>query len=224
VVCVYAVVRGTPRLGGRRGVAGVAVRVVAAHRVAAIVADATTRPEATLSNVRRHDRVVTAVATRVSALLPARFPTVLADDAALVRALDAHSDALDEALALVDGREQMTLRLYGFAAPAPDVVPARAPDHGPGARYLSRRLDARRADATAWELGPLRPVLASLVRAERVERHAIPPLVATVYHLVDRGTARAYLDVVRAHARLADVRVRASGPFAPYAFAPGESL
>jgi Gas vesicle synthesis protein GvpL/GvpF len=150
---------------------------------------------------------------------------VLADDAALADALAARGAVLDAALTLVEGCEQMTLRLYGSATPATEDPPALSPDLGPGARYLEARLTARRAETSVPEMGALRPGLAALVRAERVERHATPPLLATIYHLVERGAASAYLEAVAtASGRLRDVRARASGPWAPYAFAPDETL
>ena len=47
----------------------------------------------------------------------------------------------------------------------------------------------------------------------------IPGLLASVYHLIDRGDAAAYHAVVD-HADLGTVRVVATGPWPPYAFAP----
>jgi hypothetical protein len=87
---------------------------------------------------------------------------------------------------------------------------------GPGARYLKVRATAER-DPEA--LGSLRELVAGLVRAERVERGS-GPLVATVYHLVERGRTRAYASAVRRVAsRIAPIRVTVSGPWPPYAFA-----
>jgi hypothetical protein len=62
--------------------------------------------------------------------------------------------------------------------------------------------------------------LQDLVRAERIERVDGPPLLATVYHLVDRGGAAAYLARLEALRTLVpDLRLTASGPWPPYAFA-----
>jgi hypothetical protein len=70
----------------------------------------------------------------------------------------------------------------------------------------------------------MRSRLAALVRAEHAQRHDAPPLLASVYHLIDRGSAPAYLDAVAASAAaLAPTRAVATGPWPPYAFAP-ESL
>ncbi len=100
------------------------------------------------------------------------------------------------------------------------ILPAPPPDDlGPGARYLAaRRAEWRRA-REAPELEPLRPWLEPLVRAERVTRHDTPPLIASVYHLIDRGAGAAYLAAVERVA-LAAARVVATGPWPPYAFAP----
>jgi hypothetical protein len=223
VVYVYAVVRGTPRTRGLRGLLGEPLRVVAGQHMLAIVGDVPARPEPTLGNVRGHDRVVTAIAARFTAVLPARLAAVVDDDAAVANALQERGATLDAALKLVAGREQMTLRLSGSAMPAPDAVPTHSHDLGPGARYLTGRLAARRAEVVVPELAAWRPLLAPLVRAERVERHVTPPLVATVYHLIDRGAAPAYEHAVSAgDTAVADVYARVSGPWAPYAFAPDE--
>ena len=58
------------------------------------------------------------------------------------------------------------------------------------------------------------------MRAERVERHDAPPLVASVYHLVHGTDAAAYDAAFEAGLIGLDVRVTRTGPWAPYAFAP----
>src|SRR6266849_1030829 len=80
-----------------------------------------------------------------------------------------------EALELVRGREQMTLRVFGEAPPA---------DRRSGTAYL----ESLRRSRSLPELDPLRAALEPLVRAERTEVHR-GPLLASVYHLIDRGRA-----------------------------------
>ena len=72
---------------------------------------------------------------------------------------------------------------------------------------------------TLPELDPLRSALAGLVRAERVEGHSEPGLVASVYHLIDRGGAAAYRRAVEG-IRLDGLRVVVSGPWPAWSFAP----
>jgi hypothetical protein len=107
----------------------------------------------------------------------------------------------------------MTLRVFGPRRRAPRA--AEAPRLGPGTRYLVAR---RRAHGIP-ELDPIRPLLDGLVSDERVQRHAAPPLVASVYHLVPRGRCAQYrAGVARAARRLAPLRLTVSGPWPPYAF------
>jgi hypothetical protein len=62
-------------------------------------------------------------------------------------------------------------------------------------------------------------VLQALVADERVQRHATPPLLASVYHLVPRSQRTQYRRrVARAAATLAPLRLTVSGPWPPYAF------
>src|SRR5262249_51020567 len=148
-----------------------------------------------------------------------RFGSLLSESS-LAEVLRARARELTEALALVAGREQMTLRVLGDAPAGVAPAPAAADDAGPGARYLAaRRAEWRRAHE-APELAPLRrPALDALVRAERVTRHDAPPLLASVYHLIDRGAAPAYRATVDG-SLCAPFRVVATGPWPPYAFAP----
>jgi Gas vesicle synthesis protein GvpL/GvpF len=162
--------------------------------------------------------VVRRLAAAVDAILPVRFGTLLDKDETLAEAIASRAPRFREALALVAGREQMTLRVFG--EPAPDVA-ITVSGLGPGAQYLEHRRRRARRDADVPELAPLRPLLAPLVRAEHARRHAMPPLLASVYHLVDRGRSAAYLDAVAAGAAaLAPTRAAATGPWPPYAFAP----
>lgn len=213
---VYALVADPPRGDAGPGLEAETLRFVGVGGLLAAVGDMAAAPPVSAATLLAHDAVVRRLAAAVDAILPVRFGTLLADDAALAEAVDARAARLREALALVAGREQMTLRVFGEPAPVADVRPSEA--LAPGTRYLeARRRQAQRA-AEVPELAPLRPHLAPLVRAERAERHGAPPLLASVYHLVDRGAAAAYRAALDAAPR--SIRVVASGPWPPYAFAP----
>jgi hypothetical protein len=95
-----------------------------------------------------------------------------------------------------------------FAASRPqrDARPAS------GRAYLK----ARAAAQAVPELEPLRAAVRRWVKSERVERHGG---IASVYHLVPRGSVAAYRRAMTAAAHAAGVRMVVTGPFAPYAFA-----
>jgi hypothetical protein len=216
VLYVYALLAEPPAGALGRGLAGEGLVALDVAGVWAVAGTVVAAPPATASTLRRHDAVIRRVARAADGLLPARFGATLPDARALERGLAGRGPALRRALALVRGREQMTLRLFGAPAPARSAAADAAA--GPGTRYLAAR---RAAAGRPPELEPLRPGLARLVRAERVERHDVPPLLATVYHLVDRGRGPEYLaGVRRLAAQTAGVRIRASGPWPPYAFVP----
>jgi len=174
-------------------------------------------------SLRGHDAVVRRLAAATDAILPARYGAFLADEEVLARALAPRAAELIDALALVRGREQMTLRVYGEPPPFQGPATGEGVEGlGPGARYLQSRMRAHGRERTVHEIAPLRPALGGLVRSERVERHGkAPPLLASVYHLVDRGASVAYVSAVQEAAPiLGAVRVTTSGPWPPYAFAP----
>ena len=158
--------------------------------------------------LRAHEAAVRRIAESADACLPARFGAAAEDEEALRTALAARSRELLEALALVRGREQMTLRVHGVTAPL-------NASSGSGTRYLEERRRARKFP----ELDPLRAALSKLVRAERVERHSEPGLLASVYHLVDKGAAPQYARVAEG-VKLEGLRVLVSGPWPPWSFAP----
>ena len=212
---LYALVGRPVRRPLGRGLGGEALRLIEVARMLVVAGRIDNAPRVTPTALRRHDATVRRLAGRTDAVLPIRFGTVVGDRLALARALAPRAAGLREALALVAGHEQMTLRVYGEAVTTSDESAAESA--GAGQRYLERRLRARRAP----EVDPVRRALRGLVSAERIERHERPPLLASVYHLVRRGDSKRYLAAVAAaSARLAGVRVSPSGPWPAYAFAP----
>jgi Gas vesicle synthesis protein GvpL/GvpF len=170
--------------------------------------------------------VVRRTARIAPAVLPVRFGTLVASERSLVALLDEWSDELLAALALVDGRCQMTLRLFAPAGfvPLPKqngaADPATVAGNLSGTSYLEGRARAQARAQSAPELEPLREALASIVAAERITRHDQGPLLLTAYHLIPRGAAPAYRKLLQRHAALLHARATVSGPWPPYAFVP----
>jgi hypothetical protein len=221
---VYAVLESGARVAGT-GLADEPLRLVVCGDLAAAVGEMADTPAVDARALRAHDAVVRALAQSADALLPARFGCFVKDDIALRDALQPRARELGEALRLVRGCEQMTVRVYGTDTSTPPAGdPAMDESAGgarPGTDYLVSRQRERRRAREVPELDPVRPALSTLVREERAQRHRTPPLLASVYHLIERGQAAVYQETLtRAAASLGDVRVSASGPWPPYAFAP----
>jgi hypothetical protein len=221
---VYAIVKRPVRARSLSSGAGVRLRPVIGGGAVAIVADCDDRPSPTLSALRKHDAVVRRIGRAVPAILPVRFGTIVDTDRSLTGLLEAWSAELQPALGLVERREQMTLRLFGRAAPVPETPSPRSldPETGdhPGTRYLTRLASARERARSAPELEPLSEALAHIVTAERISRHDTGPLLLTAYHLIPRGKARAYRGILKRRAAALGLRAIASGPWPPYAFVP----
>jgi len=223
---VYALVGRAPRKLPETGVCGEALSTVEVGELRAVVGLVERAPPIDEAALRRHDAVVREVAAEVDSVLPVRFGTLVDEATALAELLEAHTGDLADALALVAGREQMTLRVFvdGRAKSHPPVSADPAPEEaeaGPGARYLARLLRCHRAARSVPEIAALRDALAPLVQAERLESQPRPPLVASVYHLIRRGDAPVYERVVERAPRLCpDARVTVSGPWPPWAFVP----
>ena len=208
------------------GLEGKPLRRLDVGPVAAIVGDLEA-PAVTPEALAAHDAVVRRLAERLPALLPARFGQTVPDEPALSAWLADRERDVVEALALVQGCVQMTLRVFaGPEAPeTPPPEPVAVPeDLGPGARFLHARRDAAARARALPEIAPLREALRPLLRAERVERPAETTgrLRATAYDLVARDEADAYARTVAETApHLTGWRVTATGPWPPYAFATG---
>jgi hypothetical protein len=206
MIGLYAIAYGAPR--GGVGAQGERLKIVSLSDLDLVCGDAS--PALSADALRAHEAAVRRIADVAPACLPARFGASASDEAALLKAVSRRQTELEEALRLVRGREQMTLRLHGETSFTP-----RPTGGGPGTRYLEER---RRVRALP-ELDPLRAALADLVRSERVERHAEPGLLASVYHLIDRGASGRYRELLAA-TPLEGLRVTASGPWPAWSFVP----
>jgi hypothetical protein len=220
-VYLYAVIGAAPVSDCGVGVCAERLRLVTLGDLVAVVGDVSMTPEPTAMTLRVQDGVLRRLAAMVDAVLPARFGTLVTDDAALTDELSRRRPQLAHALGRVAGCEQMTLRVWGdepAAVPAGDGGSAG----GPGRRYLETRRRVHELAHRVPELEALRGALGDLVRDERAERHDRPPLLATVQHLVPRGAGARYIAVVDgARASLRPWRVSVTGPWLPYAFAEG---
>lgn len=220
MIYLYALVDEEPSGPLGAGIADEPLRVLPQGKLAAVTGEIQDRPRPDRETLERQAAVIRRLAGLFGAILPARFGEIFADETALANRLAPRESEVSEALSLVRGCVQMTLRVFGD--PEPDPGPEAAPAGGPGTRYLAaRRREIERAHSLP-EIEPLRAALRPLLRAERIERHeAAGPLLGTAYHLVTRGDAGAYLATLEAaKERIGGRRVAATGPWPPYAFAP----
>jgi hypothetical protein len=151
-------------------------------------------PELSVEALKAYEAQVRAIAGQCQACLPARFGAEAESEDALLQSVEPKLGEYLEALALVKGREQMTLRIYGSA---------EAPKSG--TEYLQQK-----------RIPALDPVRA-FVKAERIEHHDQPGFLASAYHLIDRGTEAAYRSALD---RIDGLRIIATGPWPAWAFAP----
>lgn len=165
----------------------------------------------------QHD-IVLDLAGRAGAILPARFGSLVERDD-LETIVARHHRQLTEALELVQGREQMTVRLIGDATASASPRREVAAGGGPGARYL----EERRAAAGY----PLPDAVERLTRAVRhlvVADRAEPGQAgvrARLYHLIERGSSAGYCRALAAASTdVAPFVVKVTGPWPPFAFAP----
>jgi hypothetical protein len=230
VECVYALTSRRRRGGAAirvTGVRGERLRRRTVGGVDVIVGTLPRAPRPTHAMLRRYDRVMRALAARLPSLLPARFATCVAGIDELELAFRGREDRLRERLALVRGRTQMTLRLLGVPQGTPRG-PRGLPRGSPrvargvpasgmsGAQYLRRRA-AETAIPAAFDLP--RAAVKRWVKAERVERHDRGRLIASIYHLIPRGSADRYHRAIQEAALAAGVTMVITGPWPPYAFA-----
>ncbi len=110
-LCVYAI---ASRRAGRitvRGVAGETLQAIPIGRLDAIVGRVRAVPAPTARNLRRFDRMMSALWRRLPALLPARFGTAARDASDLQAMIHGREQTLRRRLRAVRNRAQMTVRI-----------------------------------------------------------------------------------------------------------------
>jgi hypothetical protein len=167
--------------------------------------------EVTEASLRRQHAIVEAVADRAEAVLPARAGAIV-DERVLWSRVQGSQAALQAALRLVQGRQQMTLRLAASSSGPPATHESRS-----GTSYLEGRRTARMLPPEL--LGTVRATVSDLVHAERIRpgRGALP---AAVFHLIRKGDAVRYRRRIDEEPSLAGTRPQVTGPFPPFAFTP----
>ena len=146
------------------------------------------------------------------AVLPARFGTTFADEAAITASLVDRADRLKAALEQVRDRVEI-----GVRALWKDHEPAEAPAGATGREYLQNRLDTRRrAERLAGELH------APLSERAVAAHHKVLPTprqVLTASYLVEQGGVASFVEQVDALARRhPDALIICTGPWPPHSF------
>jgi hypothetical protein len=215
---VFALLR-APSGGGERP--SPELTLVPCGGIDAAVVPVSDPPAVAATSLRSHDAVVRRLCERSSSVLPMRFGSLVADEAALRQWVDSVRPILEHGLDVVAGREQMAVRIYGDVGP-PTSDEDRTVSATLGTRYLRQRVPAMpRALTRAIEV--VRERLGPLVLGERVEHHQTPPLLATLRHLVPRGAGEAYREALSEHIpEIEGGKIEVSGPWPPYAFTPEE--
>jgi hypothetical protein len=187
VIEVYAIAdHPGPPLPGR--VEG--LRVVPAHRLAAICGDVEER-EVSPNALWHHEEVVEALMEQRD-LLPVRYGTRLPDEAHVVAAVAERHDALLAALDRVRDATELSLRV---------AAPPEAPATGGAAQRIHEHLAAQARMAT------------------QLDTHESADLLRAAY-LVDRDAGEAFTAAVAAEQRdNPDLRLLCTGPWPPYSFA-----
>ena len=201
------------------------MRAVPVDGLAAVcgpAAEAEVSPEA----LWRHEEIVEGLMADRD-LIPVRYGTRLADEAAIVRAVEDRRDELAAALAGVRGAVELSLRVVsrgapedrgeGHAAAPTATADDDSPDDRVGARYLRARARAS-ADRDAVAESVERP-LAALARASVKSRPRTAVELLRSAYLVERKRVELF---TRAVARLQrespELQLLCTGPWPPYSF------
>jgi hypothetical protein len=229
---LYALVEGVAALDDVRGAAGEPLQCLTVESLCVVAGELPGLPPIDRAALTAQDRVVRDLHHRAAALLPMRFGTAYPSPDEARRAIATRAPALNDALALVRHREQMTIRILGARgargaiaspseplgrrAPLAPLAPLAVAPGMTGREYL----EGRAASRMPREIVPLLEALSGVQRATKVEASRTPGLVATVYQLIDRGASGAYVTQANAAAGLLEGHsLRISGPAPCYAFA-----
>jgi hypothetical protein len=189
------------------------VAFIAVAGMIAAIEQVDAAPPLSEASLRLQHEIVLRIAARVNEMLPVRFGAAM-DREELDRLLTSRKGVLTEALDLVRGRVQMTIRVRQ-SPPMPRGAKGSSPGNVSGTAYL----EARRAAAGQPPSPAAEAIIAAVRQFVVAERHDSDPRsgTASTYHLIDRRDVQPY------RSALSDLDVAvgsASGPWPPFAFAP----
>ena len=229
MIYVYAITDSTSAAPSEmRGLDDAALITRAAGEIAAIASAHELRQiTPTPENLWRHEAVVESIMQQCDAVLPARFGTIFADQAALTEVLEHHAEPLRGGLQRVRGCVELRPRvLWQPPSPKPSSSPQSSDS---GRAYMQARLEDERrrrevrdrADRTAAELHDR---LAPLARdSTRRVLPAADVLMSSAY-LVPREAAESFAAAARElSSENRELRLLCTGPWPPYHFAPALS-
>jgi len=165
-------------------------------------------PPISETELQRQHSIVMRIAEATSALLPARFGSFV-DETELAAIVRQRADTFREALELVRGNAQMTVRIARRSPALQGCLPAAES----GRAYLEQRLKDASPPALPARIDASLEAVRPFVLDER--RKASDVGMLTVYQLVRRG------DVSEYRKRLVRVPgMMVTGPWPPFAFVP----
>lgn len=176
----------------------------------AIIERRATPPIVSEQDLRGQHDLVTTIFTRIHDLLPVRFGTWM-DRQELRDTVARQKEQIVDALDLVRGRVQMTMRFFAVAVPNARQSARYAET---GTEYLKARRDAERS--ITREAARLQAAVRELVIAERVSGGS-SRIPASLYHLIARDAVAPYASAARP---FQSDTVSVTGPWPPFAFAP----
>ena len=210
---VYAVLA-APGPQGIEGAGGEIIDSLPAGSVWLAAGEVEGPPEVSPDALRAHDAAIRRLHAVAPALLPARFGQIAPDRETLVRRFAPASAKLGEALALVAGCSQMTLRIFGLEPPPAPVAT------GPGTQYLESRRRLASGAGFSPAIDALRDAAGGWLRAEHAAWEADGGRL-TFYHLVPSDRLDDYRAAIEPRRAEIPQRTTLSGPWPPYAFARG---
>jgi len=226
VLHVYAVTDPEPRPPAVAGVDGAPVATLAQGGLAVAYSRHATAPSPPSPETALvHARVCDDLLAQGLAVLPVRYGTRYADEAALREGVAERRQALGARLDAVRGHVELGLRVLWTPHPD-DVEPdgVAVEDGGPGRAYLLRRVAQeqqrqRRREAAEAAAAQVHDPLAAAAREARSEVLATPRLLLSASYLVPRHGVDAFRalveDMAAAHP---DLDVLCTGPWPAYSF------
>jgi hypothetical protein len=202
---------------GATGLEGEPLRAVSGGELRAIAGECPAAPVATPEALLDFEHAVEALMGERT-VLPARFGTVLPDEAAMVELLAHRHRQFADALGRVGGAVEMGVRA-GWADDEPQT--GSSSDESRGADYLLSRLEHRqRAQRVAAELDA---ALAGLARERACRILPRPDGQVWAAYLVTRPRVDAFRAACdRLTHTVTDASVACTGPWPPYSFVDSE--